>query len=82
MCGFIYGLSILVHCFIFVFVPVPYCFDDCSFVVLSEVRKVDSSSSILQVMVLLHLYNKTILSGGLFFPIYSVSSPFPGSLWE
>ena len=65
-----------------VFMPVPYCFDDCSFVVLSEVRKVDSSSSILQVMVLLHLYNKTILSGGLFFPIYSVSSPFPGSLWE
>ena len=30
-----------------VFVPVPCCLDDCSFVVLSEVRKVDSSSSIL-----------------------------------
>ena len=30
-----------------VFVPVPYCLDDCSFVVESEVRKVDSSSSIL-----------------------------------
>ena len=30
-----------------VFVPVPYCLDDCSFVVESEVRKVDSSSSLL-----------------------------------
>ena len=30
-----------------VFVPVPYCLDDCSFVVYPEVRKVDSSSSIL-----------------------------------
>ena len=29
------------------FVPVPYCLDDYSFVVQSEVRKVDSSSSIL-----------------------------------
>ena len=28
------------------FVPVTYCFDDCSFVVQSEVRKVDSSSSV------------------------------------
>ena len=26
---------------------VPYCLDDCSFIVQSEVRKVDSSSSIL-----------------------------------
>ena len=33
--------------YISVFVPVPYCLDDCSFVVESEVRKVDSSSSIL-----------------------------------
>ena len=33
--------------YISVFVPVPYCLDDCSFVVQSEVRKVDSSSSIL-----------------------------------
>ena len=65
-----------------VFVPVPYCLDDCSFVILSEVRKVDSSSSILQVMVLLHLYNKAILSGGLLFPIYPVSSALPRSLWE
>ena len=30
-----------------IFVPVPYCLDDCSFVVQSEVRKVDFSSSIL-----------------------------------
>ena len=29
-----------------VFVPVPYCLDDCSFVVQTEVRKVDPSSSI------------------------------------
>ena len=28
-----------------VFVPVPYCLDDCSFVVESEVRQVDSSIS-------------------------------------
>ena len=28
------------------FVPVPYCLDDCNFVVKSGVRKVDSSSSI------------------------------------
>ena len=33
--------------YISVFVPVPYCLDDCSFVVQSEVRKADSSSSIL-----------------------------------
>ena len=30
-----------------VFVPVPHYLDDCNFVVYSEVRKVDSSSSIL-----------------------------------
>ena len=65
-----------------VFVPVPYCLDDCSFLILSEVRKVDSSSSILQVMVLLHLHNKATLSGGLLFPIYPVSSALPRSLWE
>ena len=33
--------------YISVFVPVPYCLDDCSFAALSEVRKVDSSSPIL-----------------------------------
>ena len=32
--------------YISVFVPVPYCLNDCSFVVQSEVRPVDSSSSI------------------------------------
>ena len=31
----------------FCFVPVPYCLDDCGFVVEPEVRQVDSSSSIL-----------------------------------
>ena len=31
--------------YIFVFVPVPYCLDDCAFVVEPEVRQVDSSSS-------------------------------------
>ena len=29
----------------FCFVPVPYCLDDCNFVVETEIRKVDSSSS-------------------------------------
>ena len=33
--------------YVYVFVPVPYCLDDCSFVGKSEVSKVDSSSSIL-----------------------------------
>ena len=33
--------------YISVFVPVPYCHDDCGFVVEPEVRQVDSSSSIL-----------------------------------
>ena len=32
--------------YISVFVPVPYCLDDCGFVVEVEVRQVDSSSSI------------------------------------
>ena len=31
--------------YISVFVPVPYCLDDCSFVVQSEIRQIDSSSS-------------------------------------
>ena len=31
--------------YISVFVPVPYCLDDCGFVVESEVRQVDSSKS-------------------------------------
>ena len=33
--------------YISVFVPVPYCLDDCGFVVQPDVRQVDSSSSIL-----------------------------------
>ena len=33
--------------YISVFVPVPYCLDDCGFVVEPEVSQVDSSSSIL-----------------------------------
>jgi len=33
--------------YISVFVPVPYCLDDCGFVVEPEFRQVDSSSSIL-----------------------------------
>ena len=33
--------------YISVFVPVPYCLDDCGFIVEPEVRQVDSSSSIL-----------------------------------
>ena len=33
--------------YISVFVPVPYCLDDCGFVVETEVRQVGSSSSIL-----------------------------------
>ena len=32
--------------YISVFVPVPYCLDDCGFVVETEVRQVESSSSI------------------------------------
>ena len=30
----------------FFFPPIPYCFDDCSFIVQSEVKDPDSSSSI------------------------------------
>ena len=33
--------------YISVFVPVPYCLDDCVFIVEPEIRQVDSSSSIL-----------------------------------
>ena len=32
--------------YISVFVPIPYCLDDCGFVVELEVRQIDSSSSI------------------------------------
>ena len=33
--------------YISVFVPVPYCLDECGFVVYFEIRQIDSSSSIL-----------------------------------
>ena len=43
------SLGFLFVPFIYVsaFVPVPYCLDDCGFVVEPEVRQVDSSSSLL-----------------------------------
>ena len=41
MHAFISGLYILLI-YISVFVPVPYCLDDCGFVVETEVRQVDS----------------------------------------
>ena len=45
---FISGLSCFVPLiYISVFVPVPYCLNDCGFVVEPEVRQVDSSSSFL-----------------------------------
>ena len=46
--GFISGFSVLFHQSVFLvfFLPLPYCLDCCSFVVQSEVRKVDSSGSI------------------------------------
>ena len=47
MRGFISGLSVVPLIYISVFVPVPYCLDDCVFVVEPEVRQLDSSSSIL-----------------------------------
>ena len=42
------SLGFLFHSigYISVFVPVPYCLDDCGFVVEPEIRQVDSSSSI------------------------------------
>ena len=46
VCGFISGLFCSMI-YISVFMPVPYCLDDCGFVVQPEVRQVDSSSSIL-----------------------------------
>ena len=33
--------------YISIFAPLPYCLDDCSFIVQSEVKQVDSSSTIL-----------------------------------
>ena len=45
VCGFISRPPILFHRFLF-FVPAPYFFDYCSFVVQSEVQESDSSSSV------------------------------------
>ena len=42
---FLWGFYFVPLIYISVFVPVPYYLDDCSFVVYSEVRQVDSSSS-------------------------------------
>ena len=47
VCGFIWAFYFVPLIYISVFVPVPYCLDDCGFVVEPEVRQVDSSSSIL-----------------------------------
>ena len=44
---YLWALYLVPLACISVFVPVPYCLDDCSFSVESEVRKVDFSSSIL-----------------------------------
>jgi len=44
---YFWALDLVPLVYISVFVPVPYCLDDCSFVAWSEVRKVVSSSSIL-----------------------------------
>ena len=41
---YLQALSLVPLVYMSVGVPVPYCLDDCSFVELSEVRKLDSSS--------------------------------------
>ena len=43
LCAFYFDLLL----YISVFVPVPYCLDDCGFIVEPEIKQVDSSSSIL-----------------------------------
>ena len=44
---YLWAFNLVALIYISVFVPVPYCLDDCGFVVEPEVRQVDSSSSIL-----------------------------------
>ena len=44
---YLWALYFVPLIYIFVFVPVPYCLDNCGFVVEPEVRQFDSSSSIL-----------------------------------
>ena len=58
---YLWAFNVVPLIYISVFVPVPYCLDDCGFVVEPEVRQVDSSSSILLKIALairgLHLAN-------------------------
>jgi len=44
---YLWALYLIPLVYISVFVSVPYCLDDYSFVVYSQVRKIDSSSPIL-----------------------------------
>ena len=44
--AYLWALYLVILVFISVFMPVPCCLDDCSFVMKPEVREVDSSSSI------------------------------------
>ena len=44
---YLWAFCLVLLVYITVLVPIPYCFNDYSFVVQSEVKKVDSSSSIL-----------------------------------
>ena len=46
-CIYLWAFYFVPQIYISVFVPVPYCLDDCGFVIEPEVRQVDSSSSIL-----------------------------------
>ena len=45
---YLWAFNFVLLIYIYAFVPVPYCLDDCGFVVEPEVRQVDSSSSILR----------------------------------
>ena len=47
MCGFISGFYSAPLNYVSVFVPVPYCFDDCNFALQSEVSRYDFSSYVL-----------------------------------
>ena len=44
---YLWVFCLVPFCCISVFVSVPYCLDDCGFVIKPEVKQVDSSSSIL-----------------------------------
>ena len=47
MCVFFLVFYLVLLVYVSVFLPVPYCLDECGFVVYSEIKKIDSSSSIL-----------------------------------